>query len=112
MKKKDLKTGMLIKTRKGGFYLFVNNCLIGKTDWDAYNSFNNDMTNINGCSGLDIISVSTILKEHLLKPCHWNAKTMKDHLLWTRPVPSKMITVNGKKYSEDTLALAIKEYSK
>ena len=115
MKKKDLKTGMRVETRNGETFIVMLNSnrrtnykdgfVIGESFHSILN-YNDDLT----CSfspKYDIMKVYSYINVTDMVTLGATSHTP----VWEKPESFKMITVNGKEYSEDTLKLMIIQYT-
>ena len=84
MKKKDLKTGMLVETRDEGIYLVINDEIVKKDDWVNLFDYDDNFISIDGLDEFDIIAVSNVLIGGALRAENWNTKTLYNDLLWER----------------------------
>ena len=116
MKKSDLKTGMRALDRCGNTAIVLLNvggsndiydicCFAENGDGIGFDSFNEDLTGANSRL-LDIMAIYAPpdYVDELLDT------TSKGELLWERPEPETMVTVDGKQYSESTLKKMIQQY--
>ena len=99
-----LRTGMLVQLRNGEIRMVINNAMVDKLTWVAskYKGLYQDEW--------DVIGVSEVLNEINLTPIKWTEEKLRKHLLWEEVKEEEMITIKGKKYSEDTIIEALKEY--
>lgn len=120
MKKSDLKSGMLVKTRAGNIGLIVkDNChgedavIFNAGDWTGLDGYSEnliwhefDVDRIDYCKTIDIVAV---YKPDL--PTGFLSRKSKFgslELLWERK-PEKTFELDGVKYSESTLRSIIKK---
>ena len=100
--KDDLKTGMLVESRNGTVWLFINDNFICKNNSRDLLVYNNDLTYID--SDYDIMKVSNIKHGYKLIPQNWTKENIDNDLLWKRieqkeePEDVNYIVMHGKKY--------------
>ncbi|MEN8123381.1 MAG: hypothetical protein ABFS35_23790 [Bacteroidota bacterium] len=82
MDKLQLKTGMLIKFRRGDIFMVINNMLVAKDKHNPIDDYNLDMIH-RRYNNLDIVAVSHVLEDCLLRPQNWTEEVLKKNLLWT-----------------------------
>ena len=82
MTKKDLKTGMLVQTRNGGVYMYINGVLVDTEGHLDLCNYYNDLTRNN--TEWDIVKVSNILTGCYLSPYYWAENKLNENLLWER----------------------------
>lgn len=83
MTKKDLKTGMIVQLRDGSIFLIINDVIVQVCGYDFLDNYKDDLSNV-AESKFDIVKVSNVLDDYLLKPENWTEETLNDNLLWKR----------------------------
>lgn len=120
MKKSDLKTGMIIESRKGEKALVVkDNCygedaiIYNKSDWTQLDSFSDDLKFYGDDEERTQFSKSVdIVKVFMpnLPTAFLDKEDMK--LIWTRKEEKPIVKLDGVEYSESTLRSLIKKATK
>ncbi|MEN8122942.1 MAG: hypothetical protein ABFS35_21560 [Bacteroidota bacterium] len=82
MNKTKLKTGMLVKFRRGDIFMVINNMLVAEDKHNPINDYNLDMTH-RSHKEIDIVAVSHVLEDCFLIPQNWTEEVLKQNLLWT-----------------------------
>lgn len=114
MKKKDLRTGMLVKFRDNNVFIIINNYLVKANDWFPLESWNDDLTIVSGGKkdDFDIMACSKVLISGALESKNWVKEAIEENLLWERkeiePEPI-ILTLDNVDYSETTLRSMIKK---
>ena len=93
MKKKDLKTGMLVKDNEGDIGLVINEQIMFKEGYLDFCRYDHDLTHVNGNDRYKIMMVSRVLTGNYLRQGNWYDETLKDNLLWEREKYIKEYTI-------------------
>lgn len=105
MEKSDLKTGMLVQTRQGDVFMYINCSCVSQCSF-----YEPDLkSNLTDCDGkqYDFMKISNILIEDDLSPDKWTEETLENNILWERK--EKIYKIDGVEYSESTLRSIIKK---
>ena len=111
MKKKDLRTGMLIQTAGHKLGMIINNYVVYDVcvmSLDRLNIFLEDVEYPENT----INKVSSILDSTDLMPSNWTLRRLNHLLLWERKEEPTFCTLDGVDYSESTLRSLIKKATK
>ena len=90
MKKKDLKTGMVLLIGEEPF-LLVGNIFQGKEDWTSLDGFNDDLTRneVNNARVQgDINAITSIINDGGVRQEWWDSELTRS-LIWKREEKSK-----------------------
>jgi len=118
MKKSDLETGMIVKTRDGKMRLMISGTAISYNDGGGVseNFLNEDLTSVSLLNGdIDaVFSAPTRNDSYNADMNFWFKNNFKNilkycTLLWERKEEKIAVTLDGVEYSESTLRSLIKK---
>jgi len=111
MKKSELETGMIVEREDGSTGLVIGNAIVGEWGGTGFGDLNDNF--IGGSSNIIKVysapknwaggSLSFFMSKS--SKCYWGS------MIWERK-PEKLITVDGKEYSESSLKMMIQAYVK
>ena len=83
MELKDLKNGMVVKDRKGDYFIVINEYLISHNRYDLLNNLNSDLTSEYG-EKFDIVEIYKERKSYKLIPNFWFEGIKNEVPIWKR----------------------------
>ena len=81
MKLSKLKSGMLVQMREGVVFMNIKGTLVSRGQHQGIKNYNSDLTHPTYRS-MDIVKVSEVLSENLLRPEEWTIENLDNFLQW------------------------------
>ncbi len=84
MEKSDLKTGMLVETKKEGVYMVINGYLIKSNGFIPIDEYYSSDLKVSDDDDFTIKKVSKQLTDDWLVPRNWSKENLDSNILWDR----------------------------
>ena len=81
MKLSKLKSGMLVQFREGGVFMNIDGMLVMEGAHQGIDSYNSDLTHPT-YKTMDIVKVSKVMTDNLMRPEEWNLGNLNGNLKW------------------------------